>query len=370
MKYVITGRNFISPVLTEYAKQEGHTLLTEQGLKNSDIGFTGNDILYVPDESSFPVVASKIVDKKLKEQLETVKNKYTCRLFLRDLYPKFYFKDIVIDELASFKLPDKRKYIVKVQKGFFGFGIREIDYRSNLKEIAENLKRTVREGSQFFSEDVFTKDRFIIEEYIEGEEYTFDAFYDSKGHPILVNFCHHPVPNIKKYEHLLYYTNEEIYRRFSAQVLDIFRALNSKLKIKNIAVHAEFKERDGKLIPIEFNVPRFGGFGLADLPYYAFGVNAFKHFFEGTSPDWESILAKHKNKSYGWVLCYNGIGVDLEKQKPDYEKIRKDLGKVLNFYKLDYKKNPAFGIGYVEKNNKQELDALLAIDFRDYFSKN
>ncbi len=367
MKYVITGKNFTSPLLIQYARQHDCSLLTEDVLKLSDIEFTREDVVYASDETSFPIVMSKVGDTEIRKKLEDIKDKYNCRMYLKDRYPDFYFTDVTPSGLKSLKLPDDKTYIIKPRQGFFGVGVKKIDATTDLKTLASQIEEEVQEGMKYFSDDVFTPGQFIVEEYIDGDEYTFDLFYDSNGIPVIVNFCYHPVSKVEHYANLLYYTHADMYGKYYKQVIDIFTNFNTILGVKNLPIHAEFREKDDTLIPIEFNVTRFGGFGLADLPYYAFGVNPFEHFFEGKKPNWEKVLEKHTNKYYAWVLCYNGLGVDLKKNRPDYQKLKKDLGDVLHFYELDYKKNPAFGIAFIEKNNKKGFDELLNISFEDYF---
>jgi hypothetical protein len=287
------------------------------------------------------------------------------------MYPQLYYNKININDVPKFILPNiNKKYFIKPQKGFFGVGVKQIDHKTDLSKLTKQLKKEIKQGGQFFSNEVFTADDFLIEENIEGEEYTFDLFYNEQGKPIIVSFCHHPMSAIKDYFHLLYYTYPGIYKKFAVQVKEIFTQLNETLNIKNLPIHAEFKEQQGRLVPIEVNIPRFGGFGLADLPYYAYGVNSFNCFFEGAEPDWDKILPKHEGKYYGWVLCYNGINVNLEKNSPNHNKLKKDLGGILNYYTLDYKTNPVFGIAYVKKYSKKSIEELLKIDFKKYFVPN
>jgi hypothetical protein len=366
MKYIITGKNFTSPLLQKYQDQPGFTVMTETELEKSDIVMTDEDKIYAPDETSVPIVLAKIKDKK-REQIENIKNKFNCRVLLKNTYPSFYFKAIKLEELAQVNLPKDKKYVIKPQKGFFGVGVREIDEHTDLKKMAEELKAEILEKTKFFSPGVFTGDVFVIEECIDGHEYTFDLFYDDKGEPVLTNMCEHPMSKFKEYFHLLYYTGNNIYEKFYQEIIGIFTDFNKTLKIKNLPIHAEFRQCHGRLVPIEFNLPRFGGFGLADLPYYGFNLEPFQHFFDSTKPDWKKIFDGHKNKYYAWVLCYNGIDVDTAKNKPDYEKLKKDLGNVLHLYQLDYTINPVFAIAYVEKDSKEELERILQFDFRDYF---
>lgn len=366
MKYIITGKNFVSPLLERYKNQNGFIVMSEAELEKSNIELTESDKVYAPDETSVPILLSRMKGEK-KDQIESIKNKYNCRLLLKNTYPNFYFKAIKLKDLEFVELPKDKRYIIKPQKGFFGAGIREINGNSDLKTIAEEIMLEIQERAKFFSKDVFTADDFIVEEYIDGDEYTFDLFYNEEGKPIITNMCCHPMSKFREYFHLLYYTDRSIYERFYDQIIDIFTKFNKTLKIKNLPIHAEFKKHDNQLIPIEFNLPRFGGFGLADLPYYGFNLEPFKHFFEGTKPNWEEIFKKYGNKCYGWVLCHNGIGVDLTNNKPDYEKIKNDLGRVLHFYTLDYAANPVFAIAYIERDDRRQLNDILELDFRDYF---
>jgi len=264
-------------------------------------------------------------------------------------------------------LPIGKKFILKPQKGFFGIGVKIIDETSDLKKIVEEIKMEIQNKTKYFSEDLVTNNDFLIEEYINGAEYAFDLFYNENGRPIVTNLCYHPMSKNTDYFHQLYYSNQEIYYKFYDQLLEIFINFNKTLKIKNLPIHAEFKEQNGKLIPIEFNVLRFGGFGLADLSYYGFGLEPYECYFENKNPDWNKIFQKHKNKYYGWVLCYNGIGIDIKKYEPNYERLKKDLGKILYFHVIDYTKNPVFAVAYVEKTSKLELEKILELDFLNYF---
>jgi hypothetical protein len=366
MNYLITGKNFTSPLVNNFKNKKDFLVINENDLKKTNIFFDTEDKIYCPDETSVPFLKSKISSEQW-EKLEIVKNKNQCRLLLKNLYPDFFFTSVNLNKLAEQQLPAEKEFIIKPQKGFFGVGIREIDNNIDLKKIAEDIKKEIFENAKIFSDDVFTQNDFIIEEYICGEEYSFDLYYNQNEEPVFTSMCHHPLSKHKEYFHLLYYTNKKIYDNFFEQVNNIFIEFNKTLHLKNIPIHAEFKENNGRLIPIEFNIPRFGGFGLADLPYYAFGENPFEHFFYSTAPDWKKIFEHSKDKYYAWILCYNGKDIDTEIYEPDYDKISKHLGNVIHIDKIDYTKNPVFAIAYVEFDNRDQINKILETDFNDFF---
>ena len=366
MNYIITGKNFTSDLLGKFKTNPNYTLLSEEELSDSKIIFSDEDKIYCPDETSVAFLMPKM-SKTRWEKLEIIKNKNQCRILLKDIYPDFYFKSINIEDLTKEKIPENKNFIIKPQKGFFGVGIREINSKSDLKKVAYNIQEEISNQVKLFSKDVFTAEDFIIEEFISGDEYSFDLYYNETAQPVITSFCHHPNSLHQEYFHLLYYTGEEIYNKFHDQVINIFKEFNKTLNIKNMPIHAEFKENNGKLVPIEFNVPRFGGFGLADLPYYAYGENSFEHFFENTKPDWKQIFTRNKDKNYAWVLCYNGTNIDLDNYEPNYNKLMADLGNIIHINKLDYTKNPVFAIAYIELENQEEINRILSLDFNNYF---
>jgi len=92
------------------------------------------------------------------------------------------------------------------------------------------------------------------------------------------------LPTYSAYFRTLYDTSQSIYAHFSGMVIDFFQSLQKRgINLKNFPVHAEFKVIGTRLIPIEINLYRFGGYGLADMLHHACGINPYETYFE--SPD-------------------------------------------------------------------------------------
>jgi hypothetical protein len=142
--------------------------------------------------------------------------------------------------------------------------------------------------------------------------------------------------------------------------------LNEHLKVRAFPIHAEFKTNEGRLVPIELNPLRFGGAGLANLGFYAFGLNAYQCFVDDWRPDWRRIWHKERDMAYGFFIAYNGAQIDLTTHKPDWDRLRTLFSRILFEMPFNYQKQLAFGVLYVA-NKVPALLELLKIEFDDYF---
>ncbi len=215
------------------------------------------------------------------------------------------------------------------------------------------------------SKNVLSHSKFILEDYIDGEEYAVDMFFDSKGNPHIVNIYYHPIPKYSEYLHMLYYTNKNIFKKVYDRAMLFFIEINKKLQLKNIMLHSEFKLFK-ELIPIEINPMRYGGMGLGNMIYHSLNINPYKLFLEEQSPDWEKIWQQYSNENFVFLIAYNGTHIDLNKQKPNFIKIESQFSTILNKTAFNYQKQLAFGT-YTLKESSKNIEKLLQIDFNDYF---
>jgi len=365
MKYIVTGSGYTSQLVKDVPQDI--QLISETDLKESELRFEAGSKVYAPTESALEVILEKSDDPAFIKAVDSLKDKVKFRHLMSNLYPDFFFKKIDVSELETVELDRTRKYIVKPVKGFFGTAVKEIKAETNLAEIAEEIKAELAENCKYFSESVLSKNELIIEEYIEGDEYAIDLFYNEAGEPEILNIYHHPFPNKNEYFHVLYYTNKQLFDQFMKPIKDLFVELNQHLNVTGFPIHAEFKLTDGKLIPIEMNPLRYGGFGLADLTYYGFKINPFVAFFRDEKMDWPKIWKECSNDTFGWILAYNGDRIDIQKMKPKHEEFKSLFGNILHYVEVDHKTNPVFGMAYVQNDSVENLDFLLNLEFNEFF---
>ncbi|WP_010180147.1 ATP-grasp domain-containing protein [Aquimarina agarilytica] len=337
--------------------------LKEEDVNEASFNFKKEDKVCVTSEASLDIVRKKIEDKAKIKGIDCLKDKYQFREILSELYPGYRFEKIDFKGIEDLKI--EKQTVLKPLKGCFGTAVKIIDQHSDLKKVSEEVALEIEKNSSVLSENVLSKNEFIVEDFIKGEEYAVDMFYDEKGKPHIVNIYHHPMPKIAAYLHMIYYTSKEVFDKVYDQANAFFEKLNLILNVKNLAIHSEFK-LDKELFPIELNTMRFGGMGLGNMIYHSVGVNPYDCFIKGESPDWNTIWQKNEDSIFAFLIAYNGTDVNKLNQEPDIEKLKNRFTKLLKETLFDYKEQLAFGVFCIEET-KSNLEKLLEIDFNDYF---
>jgi hypothetical protein len=379
---VLIGNNYVSKVLLDTADRLDIPIFCDERLKQTmgrpvhDISslseFAGRGAcppFYINAEECLPWVTGNFKDKRIQDAINLLKDKAEFRRVASSMYPDFYFRKLGMEELDSFKLPKGKSVVIKPSKGFFGIGVRKIKNEAEWKANAKEVLAEVKKNSKYFPGSILNDSVLLVEEFIRGEEYAVDMYYDSSNEPVIMDIYHHPYRDERDTRNVLYYSNPGIIRRLTPKAVRFFKLLSKQLDLGRIPIHAEFREtKSGELIPVEVNPCRFGGFGLADLTYYGYGFNPYEYFFTGKKPDWEGIMEKKRGLELGWVLA-NNPSIDLSKARPNHKKFKATFSDILHYDEMNYRKWPVFAVVYAQSRNLNEFLKYLRVDFADYFEK-
>ncbi|MGD1843016.1 MAG: ATP-grasp domain-containing protein [Thermonemataceae bacterium] len=346
-------------------KTEGMALVQEHTFLESYEGWVEVNKVCITSEATLTTVLDSLADETKISAIKSMKDKYLFRQLLAEIYPKLAYEIVDFDAISNLKITGKK--VLKPAKGCFGTAVKIIDENSNLAQITQEIKAEIDRNASVLSDSVLSKNKFILEDYIEGEEYAVDIFYDALGEPHVVGIYYHPIPANEAYLHMIYYTNKAIFDKVYDQAKAFFAQLNVKLQLKNTALHAEFKLAQ-TLIPIEINAMRFGGMGLGNMIYYSLNVNPYQYFIEEKSPDWRKIWEKHPEGNFVFFIAYNGTHIDKSKQQPNLDKLEGEFTKILNKTIFDYQKQLAFGV-YTLAESTENIEKLLKIDFNECFKE-
>jgi hypothetical protein len=326
--------------------------------------------LYSNSENALAWIDQYYGESELASQLQVLKNKVKFRELIKELFPDFYFKQISIEDIQRLPADEIRfPFVIKPAVGFFSIGV----------HIVENEKDWIKAKSELqpdklksiFPENVLNTSNFIIEEFIRGEEYAIDYYYDNNGDAVLLNVLHHLFSSGTDTSDRVYSTSKAIIEKYKIDLEYFLSKIGKELHLKNFPAHAEVRiDENGKIIPIEVNPLRFGGFcTTADLLGVTLGFNEYKCFCENKKPDWDTIFKGKEDKIFSVIILDNNSGIiPSDILRFNYSDLAKDFEKPILIRELDINKYPVFGFAFIESaaSNKKELNDILTSDLRKY----
>ena len=332
-----------------------------------------NPLVYTNSENSLTWVFNNLKETNLPDQIRSFKDKLKFRELTKGMFPDFLFRKIRIDDIQTLDIDElKLPFVIKPSLGFFSIGVHIIrnksDWLTAQKELNyDNLK-------SIYPKEVMDASTFIIEEYIEGEEYAIDAYFNNDGEVVILNILHHMFSSSTDVSDRVYSTSQNIIRKYKESVEEFLKTIGGKTDLKNFPLHVEVRiDEKGVIKPIEINPQRFGGWcTTGDLSWYAFKFNSYRYFIQNKKPNWDEIFKTMKDKIYSIILLNNNSGfIPSEISHFDFDMLKQDLENILVIRKLDFNKYPAFGILFTEtsEGNEKELKEILNSDLIKYIRK-
>ena len=363
------SKNNIPVLKNDYAvsHNKGYNLNyigTDQAIKNYNRG----ERIYTVSEHTFDWIYKNLPGSKIVEKIGIFKDKARFRALISDLYPDLYFKEISFEELRNFDYSNvPYPVILKPSVGFLSLGVYALFNQKDFDNALSDLAKKTKNKMGLFPKSVIGS-KFILEKYIDGDEFAFDAYFDTNGTPVILNILMHVFSSVSDVSDRMYYTNKEIISSYIEPFTEFLARINSKLNISDFPVHVEIRISDnGSIVPIEVNPLRFAGASCTDIAYYAYGINTIDCYLNQIKPDFSNILDKITNKTYSIILIDKN-GKDIDNARFDYNRLRGDFENILSLRKID---NPAMGLFAVlftetSFGNEAELDRALRTDYSNY----
>ena len=329
-------------------------------------------LIYSNSENAISWINSNLSFSKIPNTILFFKDKLKFRALIKDIYPDYFFKGVKLDALENlntkqFKFP----FIIKPSVGFFSMGVYIIENINDWKQACKQIKIEATTQQKLYPKEVHDTEKFIIEEYIEGEEYAIDAYFNENGEPIILSILHHIFSSGKDVSDRVYSTSKKIIMDNLVKVEAFLKIIGEKLDLTNFPIHMEIRINDyGNIIPIEINPMRSGGWcTTADLSWYAYGINSYTYFIKNLKPDWTKIFKNKSNEKYNIIVLNNNSGFQAsEIDYFDYGKLLKDFKFPLVLRKVNFRDYPLFGFLFTKTNsyNNKELTTILNANLRKY----
>jgi len=378
--FKMTVKDNVIPVVgTEIAKKLGLYSGTKVISEDEAIEIarkTDNPVMYMTSENSIDWITKNLAFSNLPEKIALFKDKLKFRELTKSIFPSFYFKGVCVEDLTKIQFKEiTQPFIIKPKVGFFSMGVYKV---SSYKEWINTIDLIIEEIEQIkdlYPKEVLDTSSFIIEQFINGEEFAVDAYYNSTGEPVILSILKHTFSSDKDVSDRVYTSSKDIIENNLKEFTNFTEKIGKLAGVKNFPIHIELRrDDDGTLLPIEVNPMRFGGWcTTADISFLAYGFNPYLYYYSQKKPNWSEVLKGKEEKLFSIIVLDNSTGIDVNKITSfNYEKLLLNFEKPIELRKIDYKKYPVFGFLFTEtrEDNFIELKNILDSDLNEFVSTN
>ncbi len=329
-------------------------------------------LVYSNSENAISWIEKNLEFSSLPDKIRLFKNKIRFRELIRPMYPDYFFKGVPFNKLDKLDMETLHfPFVIKPAIGFFSMGVYKVDNVTEWPETLKKIKKEINENKAVYPKQVIDTTDFILEQAIEGEEFATDCYFDNDGKPVILNMMQHIFSSGKDVSDRLYFTSKKVIETHLEKMTAFLNKLADYAEVKDFPAHIEVRiDKTGKIIPIEVNPMRFGGWcSSPDMAWYAFGINEYEYFFNRKKPDWKNILQQKNDKVYAIVILDNSTGIDGKDIRSfNYKKLLSDFEKPLDIRKADFKEYPLFGLLFCETSdqNSPEINRILKSDLKEY----
>ena len=331
-------------------------------------------MIYTTSENAIGWIAQNLAFTELPEKIDQFKNKAKFRTLVASLHPDFYFKEVALEELERLSLDAiPMPFVIKPSVGFFSMGVYIVSDAGGWEQTKRSIHAEMAVVKDLYPPEVLDSTAFVIEQYIEGEEYAIDAYFDADGEPVILNILKHVFSSSDDVSDRVYLSSKDIIESNLEPFTAYLQKIGALTQIRNFPVHVEIRrDSAGFMLPIEINPMRFGGWcTTADMTYFAYGFNPYLFYFSQQRPDWDEILKDKDGKLYSVIVLDNSTGVDGSRIAAfDYDRVLSKFERPLDLRKIDYREYPVFGFLFAEtrKENFSEIDAILKSDLTEFIT--
>lgn len=326
-------------------------------------------LLYTNSENSINWISRNLGETKLPEDIRQLKDKHVFRELIRQFYPDFYFTFVDVKDLEFFDVSQVSKpFIIKPAIGFVSMGVYTVNSDEEWPEIVRAIRKEIDATRDMYPPEVINTEKWLIEEWIDGDEFAVDAYFDEHGEAVVLNIMKHLFASEDDVDDKVYIMSSEIMRSFNQPFAGALTKLGKILDLRRFPIHVEFRvSKKYGVIPIEANPMRFAGWCTTDVTRHAYGINIYDYYLNQKKPDWDILLSERDGKTYSInVAAVNSIG--NRTIEFDYDLLANQFSKPLEIRKTDVNKYGLAGFLFAETNDPEikELYRYLKTDVNQF----
>lgn len=303
------------------------------------------------------------------EQADLFKNKVKFREMLRHHYPDFFFRECAYEELLQLRTSSLTfPIVIKPTKGFRSVGVYLVEKEEDWMSICEQIQQDMEAAKEIYPEFVVSASSFILEEWIRGDEFAIDAYFDDQGEPVVLNVYKRMFAHEADTSDRIYYTGKSVMQETLTKVEEFMRILGKATNLRRFPMHFEVRiTPDGRLIPIEVNPLRFAGLCTTDLGAHSYGVNVYEYFFEQKKPDWNTIIETLDDRIFSFLCAELPLSIEGRSIESVHDRrFVKNFSDVLEYRLVPYEEYPTFSVVFYQSESLEENKHLLELDLEQY----
>ena len=388
---VILDKPYASPQLLEWLEASQHPVLRNAFSRAAALR-SGRDLhlvdaaeatarldagerVYTNSENTLEWICTHTSNKQLAGAIATFKDKVAMRTLLASMDESFFFRACTAGELGELDfaaLEPHVPFVVKPVRGFCSMGVHVVRSRADWDAALADFAANASTWASMYPDAVVAGGSYILEQYITGQEYALDAFFDEAGKAHVLNVLRHDFAGPHDTSDRMYTTSAALVREHAPAFEAWLTRVNSLVGARNFPVHVEVRvDEAGVIRPIEFNPLRFAGFGGTDVAQHAFGFRTYEAFLKDKLPNWDAAFAYAGNHVYTMSLLNPPAGV-TGSETFDYQAFSLRFSRVLELRQFDVPTFGCYGFLFIETNDDPqgaaELDFLMHTDLREFLS--
>jgi len=280
------------------------------------------------------------------------KDKTEFRRLMKPDYPELAFRELPLAKISAYvPEPGFYPFVIKPAVGFFSIGVHTVHSPEEWHKVRAQIAFEISSARRHFPEHMLSQERLLLESFIDGEEFAVDAYFDDEGNPIVLNVLEHRFASLQDVSDRLYVSSQQIVESIGPLAREFLVGVNRACGLTRFPLHAEFRRTaTGKLVPIEINPLRFGGWcTTGDFAYFAWGFNSYELYMRDEEPDWAAAFSGREGNELGLIVLDNSTGIAGEDiEFFDYEELLAGFSKPLHLAKMDFNRFPMFGFLFAE----------------------
>lgn len=297
--------------------------------------------LYAVSENALVWLYAHMPQSALVQKVKALKDKAEFRRICQQIYPDFYYREVELTALRSLN-PDELPLpvVLKPSVGFLSVGVYIVRSKSEWQAALDDIDRNFARQCSVFPDTVVRSEMFVVEQFIEGDEFAVDAYYDAQGKPHIINIFHHIFKNETDVSDRLYCMSKQIFEANYPAFNQFCIELNGVLQLRNFPMHVEFRvdKHTGRAIPIEVNPLRFAGMCLNDITRHTCGLLPVQAYFDGSHPNYATMWQGIEDDVFSFVVLDKPYDTD---RSLNFERITQHFHGVLETRDLQ---NPAMSV--------------------------